>query len=343
MTPTPLRFAIFGTGFWSRFQLAAWRELEGVECVALYNRTRSRAEALAREFGVPAVYDDPEALLARESLDFLDIITDVDTHKRFVRMAAAHQLPVICQKPLAPSYEQAERMVAACRTAGVPLLVHENWRWQEPIRALKRVLDAGRIGTPFRARIDFITGFDVFANQPFLRELDQFILTDIGTHILDTARFLFGEAEGLLCLTNRVHRDIRGEDVATVTLAMTSGATVVCNMAYAGNPLERERFPETFVFVEADAGSVELGPDSWIRETTRDGTFSRRCPPPRYPWADPAYGAVHASIVPCHANLLAALRGEGQAETTGEDNLKTLRLVFESYRSAAERQFLPLR
>ena len=37
----PLRFAIFGTGFWSRFQLGAWRELEGVECVALYNRTRS--------------------------------------------------------------------------------------------------------------------------------------------------------------------------------------------------------------------------------------------------------------------------------------------------------------
>ena len=41
-----LRFAIFGTGFWSRFQLAAWQELEGVECVAFYNRTRSTAEAL---------------------------------------------------------------------------------------------------------------------------------------------------------------------------------------------------------------------------------------------------------------------------------------------------------
>ena len=54
---------------------------------------------------------------------------------RFVRLAADRRLPVICQKPLAPTLEEAERMVAACREAGVPLLVHENWRWQAPIRA----------------------------------------------------------------------------------------------------------------------------------------------------------------------------------------------------------------
>lgn len=44
-----LRFAMLGTGFWSRFQLAAWHELNGVECVALYNRTRGKAEALAAD------------------------------------------------------------------------------------------------------------------------------------------------------------------------------------------------------------------------------------------------------------------------------------------------------
>ena len=45
-----LRFAIFGTGFWSRYQLAGWRELPGVRCVALFNRTRAKAEALGRAF-----------------------------------------------------------------------------------------------------------------------------------------------------------------------------------------------------------------------------------------------------------------------------------------------------
>ena len=328
-----LRFAIFGTGFWSRFQLAAWRELEGVECVALCDRTRAKAEALARDFGVPAVYDDPEELLRHEQLDFIDVITDVDTHSRFTHMAAARGLPVICQKPMAPSRAEAEQMVATCQAAGVPFFIHENWRWQTAIRQMKHVLDQGQIGRPFRARIDMISGFPVFANQPFLKELDQFVITDMGSHILDVARFLFGEADRLYCQTHRVHQDIKGEDVATIMLAI-GDTTVLCEMAYAENYLERERFPETMIFVEGERGSVELAPDYWVRVTTADGTHARRYPPPRYAWADPAYAAIHASIVPCNANLLQQLRGEGMAETTAADNLTTVRLVFAAYESA---------
>jgi len=332
----PLRFAIFGAGFWSHFQLAAWRELKDVECVAIYNRTRAKADGLAKKFSVGRVYDDAEDLLRREKLDFVDIVTDVDTHSQFVHLAAKYKVPAICQKPLAPTLAEAERMVAACRQAGVPLLVHENWRWQRPIRRIKELLAENTIGTPFRARIDMISGFPVFKNQPFLKELPQFILTDLGTHILDVARFLFGEASSLYCQTKRVHRDIKGEDVATVMMKMGSQqTTVLCQMAYAENPLEREVFPQTLIFIEGDKGSLELAPDYWIRVTTHEGTLSKRCPPPRYAWADPAYDVVQASIVDCHADLLRALSGKGAAETTGDDNLRTLRLVFAAYESAA--------
>src|SRR5206468_2248172 len=131
-----------------------------------------------------------------------------------VQLAAQREVAVICQKPMAPTLSDAERMVSVCRQARVPFFIHENWRWQTPIRVLKKVLDAGTIGVPFRARIDMISGFPVFKNQPFLRELEQFILTDLGSHTLDTARFLFGEAATLYCQTRRVHRDIKGEDVA---------------------------------------------------------------------------------------------------------------------------------
>ncbi|RXM20870.1 gfo/Idh/MocA family oxidoreductase, partial [Citrobacter sp. AAK_AS5] len=86
-----------------------------------------------------------------------------------------------------------------CRRVAVPFLVHENWRWQTPLRALKAVLDRGVIGRVFRARLTYSNSIPVFENQPFLRELEQFILTDIGTHILDTARMLFGEAESVYC------------------------------------------------------------------------------------------------------------------------------------------------
>jgi len=331
---TPLRFAILGTGFWSRFQLAGWQELDGVQCAALYNRTRARAEALADEFGVPAVYDDPEELFGNERLDFVDVITNVETHSQFVHMAAAHRLPVICQKPMATRLAEAETMVRACQEAGVPFFVHENWRWQTPIRQFKALLDEGRIGNPFRARVHYCSSFPVFDNQPFLKELEQFILTDMGSHILDVARFLFGEAESLCCQTHRVHPDIRGEDVATVMMRMGGGITVLCEISYASRT-EHERFPETYITVEGDKGSLALGPDYWIRVTTEQGVYARRYPPPHYTWADPAYDLVHASIVPCHANLIGALKGTGAAETTGEDNLKTMRLVFAAYESAA--------
>jgi predicted dehydrogenase len=331
-----LRFAVLGTGFWSHFQIPAWFEVGGVELAAVYNRTRTRGEQVAAKFGVPRVYDNPEELLRSERLDFIDIITEIDAHAPLVHLAAQYKVPVICQKPMAPDLATAESMVQACRQAGVPFFIHENWRWQAPHRALKAALEGGQIGHPFRARVDFISGFPVFDNQPFLKTLEHFILTDMGSHILDVVRFLFGEARTLCCQIQKVRGDIRGEDVATVMMGMENGMTVTCNLAYAGNPLENEAFPETFFFIEGEQGSIELSRGYWLRVTTREGTLSRQVKPPHYPWADPSHDVVHASIVPCNADLLKALKGEGPAETTGKDNLKTVRLVFAAYESAQQ-------
>ena len=65
-----LRFAVIGTGFWANYQIPAWMELDGVELVALYNRTKSKAEILAHKFNVPHVYDSVPELLKNEKLDF---------------------------------------------------------------------------------------------------------------------------------------------------------------------------------------------------------------------------------------------------------------------------------
>jgi D-apiose dehydrogenase len=334
-----LRFALFGAGFWSQYQLAGWHEIGGVECVAIYNRTASKAEGLAKRFKVPKIYDDAENLIANETLHFIDICTNVETHAQFVELAARHKIPVICQKPIATTLGEAEQMVKTCHDAGIPLLINENWRWQYPLRRFKDHLDSGRIGKIFRGRIHYANSFPVFDNQPFLKDLEQFILTDIGSHILDVARFLFGDAKSLYATTHRVHPDIKGEDVATTMMKMGGDITVVCEMSYASRT-EIERFPETYVYVEGDKGFLELGPDYWIRETTEAGTFSKRYPPPRYDWANPAYDLIHSSIVPCQADLLAHLKGEKIAETNGDDNLKTAKLYFGSYESAKTGQVL---
>jgi len=335
----PLRFAVFGAGFWTRYQLAAWREVGGVECVAIYNRTRAKAEALARDLGIPAVYADAYALLRDVNPDFVDNITEVGGHKPLSLLCAKHRVPCICQKPMAASLKDGREMVNAFRKARTPFFVHENWRWQAPMMALRKLLGSGVIGTPFRARLTMVSGFDCWANQPALAELKQFILTDLGTHLLDVARVFFGEANSLYCLTQRTLAPrVKGENVATLLLSMgTARTSVAVEMAYAKTPLEpsvRECFPHTLAFIEGPKGSLELCADYVIRLTTSRGTQITRHAPPRYAWANPAYDIAHASMVPCNAHLLAALRGVGKGETTGEDNLRTLELVFGAYESA---------
>ncbi len=330
----PLKFAVIGAGFWSPFQLAGWSELPEAKVVAVCDQDRTKAGALAGRYGARA-YTDAAEMMKQEELDFVDIITDVDSHAPLVGLAAEHGLDVICQKPMGPDLATAHEMVAACRRAGVRLYVHENFRWQTPLRVLKDELETGLIGRPFKARVTYCNSFPVFENQPFLAELEQFILTDIGTHILDVVRFLFGEARSLYCRTQRVNPAIRGEDVANVLLEMHSGLQCFTEMSYA-SILEDERFPQTYVLIEGEAGSLKLGPDYEIRTTTREGTTAKLAVPPVYDWSDPAYALAHSSIVATNRNLLDDMLGRATAETTGVDNLRTLELVFGCYRSAAE-------
>ncbi len=347
-----LRFAVMGTGFWANYQIPAWYEVGGVDLVALYNRTRSKAEAVADRclaWGAaerPRVYDDAEALLRAERLDFVDIITEVPAHAPLVHLAAKYRVPVICQKPMAPDFETACSMVRACDETGTPFFVHENFRWQTPIRALKQVLDEGRIGRPFRARIQFVFHKPfVFDNQPMLKTLERLALADVGSHLFDLARFFFGEPESIYCQTQRIRPDIAGEDVASATLRciLPDGDPVICHcdMSYSSRT-EHEQFPQTLFTIEGSQGTVELAPDFWLRLTTDEETFARRVPPHRYAWADPDYAVVHSSIVPCNADLLGALCCGRAAETTGADNLKTMRLVYRAYESAASNQAIRL-
>ena len=330
-----LKFAIFGCGFWSQFQLGAWTEIEGAECVALYNRTVTKAQKLASRFGVPRVYGDPEELLRNEELDFVDIITDVDTHATFTEMAVRHGIRnVICQKPMAPDYETAKHLVQTCGDAGVRFYVHENYRWEAPVRRFREILDSGVIGKPFKARVSFLSGFPVFQNQPFLAELNHFILTDMGSHVLDVIRYLFGECRELWCQTLSVNPGIKGEDVAVIMMKMTDGMPVYAELSYA-SIVEHDSFTTVFVFIEGEKGSLYLGPGFEIRTTTREGTRSEKVTFPVYHWADPDYIVNHESGIQINRNILDDMLGRGKAETTGEDNLKTVQLVWAAYESAA--------
>lgn len=337
-----LKFAVFGTGFWSHYQIPAWFEVGGVDLVAVYNRTVTKAEKVAAKFGIPRVYGDAEELFRKEELDFVDIITEVPAHAPLVNLAAKYGVPVICQKPMAGDYATCQEMVQACREAGVPFFVHENYRWQSPIRELKRVLDEGQIGRPFRGRFQFVHALEPFVweNQPLLKTLPRLIVADQGSHQLDLARFFFGEFRSVYCRHLRVRKDIAAEDVASIVLS-ADDAIVNVELSFVSKT-EWDHFPEALIYLEGPDGTLELGPDFWVRLTTRAGTQIRRCPPPRYTWADPAYDVNHASMVPIHRDFLRALRRGTPPENTGEDNLMTMRLVYAAYESAEHNRVVDL-
>jgi predicted dehydrogenase len=295
---------------------------------------------LATRFNAPNIYEDAETMFRQEKLDFVEVITEVPGHAPLVFLAAQHGVPVICQKPMAADYETCQKMVATCREAGVPFMIHENFRWQTPMRAVKQVLDENRIGQPFRARLQFTHNFPVFENQPFLKTLEHFALTDVGSHILDLARFFFGEPHSLYCQTYRSREDIAGEDVASVLLRIGE-VICTCEISFA-TPTEQPVFPETLVYIEGKKGALNLTPDLWLRVTAGEETVSRRCVPPRYPWANPDYDVIHSSLVPCNANSLRYIKTGQPAETSGEDNLKTMRLVYSAYESAERNQVISI-
>jgi predicted dehydrogenase len=330
-----LKFAALGCGFWSKFQIGAWTEVEGAELVAVYNRTRSKAEKIAEYFKIPRIYDNADELFRNEKIDFVDIITDVETHSLFVESALKNGLKkIICQKPMAPDFFTAKKMVKMCSDSGARLYIHENYRWQAPVRRFKQIVDSGVIGKPFKARVSFLSGFPVFDNQPFLRELDHFILTDMGSHVLDVIRFLFGECEELWCQTKSINKGIKGEDMAVIMMKMKNGMPVYSELSYA-SVVEHDSFSTLYLLIEGETGSVSLGPKFEIRTTTRKGTESEIVKFPAYSWADPDYIVNHESGIHINRNILDDMLGKGNAENTGADNLETVRLIWACYDSAS--------
>jgi D-apiose dehydrogenase len=132
------------------------------------------------------------------------------------------------------------------------------------------------------------------------------------------------------------------EDVATVMVTTGSGTMATCELGYPENHVECDYFPPTLVFVEGPRGTTKVDRDYWMRVTVASGTHSKRYPPVPYRWGKPDYHVVHSSIVRCSANLLSALRSEVSAETTAEDNCKTLELVFAAYDSSRRKKLIEM-
>lgn len=329
-----LRGALIGCGFFAINQMHGWNDVEGARIVAICDRDPERLKIVGEQFGIARRYEDATTMFKDGGFDFVDIATTVQSHHALVSMAAKHKVPVICQKPFALNIAEAKAMVEACRKSGVPLMVHENFRWQSPIRAVRAVIDSAEIGVPFWGRFSFRSAYDVFSGQPYLAKTKRFIIEDLGIHTLDIARYLMGDVQAITARTSRINRAILGEDVATMLLDHESGATSIVDCSYASK-LSREPFPETSVEIDGTQGTIRLLPGYRMEVANLTGSRIVDVAPPLLSWASRPWHNIQESVVAIQQHWIDCLRSGAEPATSGTDNLKTFALVQAAYQSAA--------
>jgi predicted dehydrogenase len=282
-------------------------------------------------------------------VDFVDIATAPHIHRGQVEAVAAHGRHILCQKPFAPTLEDARAMLTACDRADVLFSINENWRWRRWYRDVKRLLEDGAVGRPRYIRIARHSDaafprpdgslHPAFKNQAYMSHMDKLILFEFGVHLIDVLRFLLGEVTSVYARMDNVSPLHRGEDRALVTLEV-GGATGLIDISWAtvsqgttSTGLQVERLT-----LEGDAGTVELipGQPDVLRVTTARETWQRpACDlTPDEAYQD-SYTAAQRHFVEC-------LREGRSPETVANDNYKTLAATMAAYESAAMNQVVYL-
>lgn len=242
-----------------------------VRIAAICDQHKTKARALADQYGIPKVYTSVEDMLAAEQADFLDIITPPETHLDLCKMAIEQDLHIICQKPLAPSYAEAEliaRLVGASRSR---MMVHENFRFQPWHREIKKLVDQGTIGEQlfalnFRMRMGDGWQQDAYMNrQPYFREMERLLIYETGIHFIDTFRYLGGEISRVFTRLKTLNPNIKGEDFAWVHFDFASGMTGFLDASrYHETTVADPRLTFGSLHLEGDLGRISLDGDGQI-------------------------------------------------------------------------------
>ena len=330
-----LKGAVIGAGYFSQFHYDAWSRIEGVEIVACCDRELNKATAAAAQHGIDGVFTDFRMMLDALQLDFVDVITRPDTHLPICLELADRGVAMICQKPLAPSFEESAQLVERVSEAGVRFMVHENFRFQPWYRESKRLMNEGAIGDrlhtiTFRNRAGDGWGEDAYlARQPYFQTMERFLLYEAGIHTIDTYRYLAGEVNRVWCMLRKLNPVIAGEDTAFAVMEFASGGVGMYdanryNESTAANP----RYTFGQLLVEGNAGSIRLHDDGRLT-TQRLGE-----PEQDHDYHHSTHGFAGDCVMATQQHFVDSLRSGQPFETSGSEYLKSIAVQEAMYRSA---------
>jgi D-apiose dehydrogenase len=339
---TKLRGALIGCGFVSRFHLEAWSRVPEAQLVALCDLDRHRLARAGAIVPEARCYSDASALFeGEERLDFVEICTPPESHGALVGLAAGHGSHILCQKPAALLRSDFLSMIDACAAAGVRLMIHENWRFRPWYRAMRAEIESGLIGQPIRLRIAHhdtrALRADGFAQQPYLCTMPRLILMDMGCHLVDTSRYLFGEIRQVSAVIGRFGQRTVGEDLAMLTLHFAGGALGSLDFSWCTAPDHaRPEWALNRTVAEGTDGTLRLLTDGSLELTSPGGQRERR--PVTLPPDDQVYVDGYAAT---QRHFIDGLLSGAEHETRASDNLKTMDVIWTAYRSAEEGRTLP--
>jgi xylose dehydrogenase (NAD/NADP) len=190
-----VRWGFLSTARINRLVLAAARESDRVDVVAVASRDRERAEAYARENGIERAFASYEALLADPDVEAVYISLPNSLHVEWSIRALEAGKHVLCEKPLSRRPAEVERAFDAAEQAGLVLMEAFMYRHNPQTARLKELVDSGAIGTLQLVRAAFSFPLADAANVRLSAALDGGSLMDVGCYCVSGARLLAGEPE----------------------------------------------------------------------------------------------------------------------------------------------------
>ena len=324
-----LRGAMIGCGYFAQHHLEAWKRISEVEIVAACDLEYDRARRFADR-----AYCSAEQMLSKEQLDFVDIVTRVESHVALVALAAQSGIAIICQKPIAPDGSAALQLVETVERAGVPFMVHENWRWQPWYRVASEMIRRGDIGEPigygFRTRTCDGIGGQAYPRQSYMRGLRRFLIDEALVHHFDTARFLFGDICSIFANTGKLNPRIAGEDRAIVIVNHRDGVSGWVDGHRFLNP-NPDGPAMGEALLEGDGGVLLILSTG---DVYRDNVLT---------WKNTVSAGYRGdSVHATQAHFVRALVEKREFETGGRDYLKTFAAVEAAYQSAKSHRLVYL-
>ncbi len=204
----PLRIAMIGAGFMGAAHSQGWRVAPrffdlplAPEMSVLVGRDADRTRAAATTWGWAETSTDWRETIARDDIDVVDIVTPGDSHAEIALAALAAGKHVLCEKPLANTVDEAERMTAAAegaRAHGIRSMVGFTYRRVPAVTFARDLIASGRLGRIRQVRAEYLQDWLSDAEAPLTWRLDKDragsgSLGDIGAHAVDLTEFLTGQ------------------------------------------------------------------------------------------------------------------------------------------------------